>query len=64
MAPLVRLLCIVYGDERPSMGYVYESMYRAHLGIKKLFNHNKRLYNSYTNIIKQRWDDQLRKSIH
>ena len=27
MAPLVRLLCIVDGDERPSMGYVYEGMY-------------------------------------
>ena len=64
MAPLVRLLRIVDGDERPSMGYVYEGMYRAHLGIKKLFNHNKRLYKPYTNIIKQRWDEQLRRSIH
>ena len=64
MAPLVRLLRIVDGDERPSMGYVYEGMYRARLGIKKLFNHNKRLYKPYTNIIKQRWDEQLRKSIH
>ena len=41
------------------MGYVYEGMYRAHLGIKKLFNHNKRLYKPYTYIIKQRWDEQL-----
>ena len=64
MAPLVRLLCIVDCDERPSMGYVYEGMYRTRLGIKKLFNHNKRLYKPYTNIIKQRWDEQLRKSIH
>ena len=64
MAPLVRLLRIVDGDERPSMGYVYEGMYRARLGIKKFFNHNKRLYKPYTNIIKQRWDEQLRKSIH
>ena len=38
-------------------------MYRAHLGIK-LFNDNKRLYKPYTNIIKQRWDEQLLKSIH
>ena len=43
MAPLVRLLHISNCDERPSMGYVYEGMYRARLGIKKLFNHNKRL---------------------
>ena len=64
MAPLVCLLLIFYCDERPSMGYVYEGMYRTRLGIKKLFNHNKRLYKPYTNIIKQRWDEQLRKSIH
>ena len=64
MAPLVRFLCIVDGDEMPSMGYVYEGMYRAHLGIKKLFNHNKRLYKPYTYIIKQRWNEQLHKSIH
>ena len=64
MAPLVHLLRIVDGDKRPSMGYVYEGMYRARLGIKKLFNHNKRLYKHYTNIIKQCWDEQLRKSIH
>ena len=64
MAPLVRLLRIVDCDKRPSMGYVYEGMYRVRLDIKKLFNHNKRLYKPYTNIIKQRWDEQLRKSIH
>ena len=46
------------------MGYVYEGMYRVHLGIKKLFNHNKRLFKPYTEIIKQRWDQQLNKNIH
>ena len=64
MALLVRLLCIVDCDERPLMGYVYKGMYRTHLGIKKIFNHNKRLYKPYTNIIKQRWDEQLHISIH
>ena len=64
MTPLVRLLRIVNGDGRPSKGYVYEGMYRALLGIKKLFNHNKRIYKPYTNIIKQRWDNQLHKSIY
>ena len=52
MAPLVCLLRIIDGDERPSMVYVYEGMYRASLGIKKLFNHNKGLYKLYINIIK------------
>ena len=54
IAPLVRLLRIVDYDERPLMGYVYERMYKARLGIKKLFNHNKRLYKPYTRIIKER----------
>ena len=41
MSSLMRLLRIVDCDERPSMRYVYEGMYRDCLGIKKLFNHNK-----------------------
>eukprot|EP00261_Vitis_vinifera_P037688 XP_019078931.1 PREDICTED: uncharacterized protein LOC100242519 [Vitis vinifera] len=64
MSPLMRLLRIVDCDERPSMEYVYEGMYRVRLGIKKLFNYNERLYEPYTEIIKQRWDQQLKKSIH
>ncbi|RVW62613.1 hypothetical protein CK203_059531 [Vitis vinifera] len=64
MSPLMRLLRIVDCDERPSMGYVYEGMYRVRLGIKKLFNYSERLYKPYTEIIKQRWDQQLKKSIH
>ena len=46
------------------MGYVYEGMYMVRLGIKKLFNYNKRLYKPYTEIIKQCWDQQLKKGIH
>ena len=46
------------------MVYVYEGMYRASLGIKKLFNHNKGLYKLYINTIKQRWDEQLHKNIY
>ena len=64
MAPLAFLLRIVDCDERPLLEYVYEGMYKAHLSIKKLFNNNKRLYKPYTNIIKQRWDEQLCKNIH
>ena len=39
-------------------------MYRVRLGINKLFNYNKRLYKPYTEIIKQCWDEQLKKNIH
>ena len=46
------------------IGYVYEGMYRAKKGIKKLFRNNKELYKPYTQIIKKRWDKMLRKSLH
>ncbi|XP_057461894.1 uncharacterized protein LOC130752113 [Actinidia eriantha] len=62
--PLMRLLRIVDGDVKPSMGYVYEGIYRARLGIKKVFLNKRRLYKPYTDILKQRWDNQLRKNIH
>ncbi|XP_028126818.1 uncharacterized protein LOC114323418 [Camellia sinensis] len=62
--PLMRLLRIVDGDEKPSMGYVYEGMYRAIKGITDIFKRNKRLYRPYTTIIKTRWDNQLQKNIH
>ncbi|XP_028081336.1 uncharacterized protein LOC114282793 [Camellia sinensis] len=62
--PLMCLLRIVDGDEKPSMGYVYEGMYREIKGIKDIFKRNKRLYRPYTTIIKTRWDDQLRNNIH
>ena len=34
---LIRLLRIVDSDQRPAIGYVYEGMHRARLGIKKIF---------------------------
>ncbi|KAE8717198.1 seed maturation protein PM36 [Hibiscus syriacus] len=64
MAPLLRLLRVCDSDEKPSLGYVYEGMYRAKNGIKKLFRFKKDLYRLYTNIIKARWDRMLRKSLH
>ncbi|KAL0447945.1 UNVERIFIED_CONTAM: hypothetical protein Slati_1922400 [Sesamum latifolium] len=64
MEPLMRLLKIVDGDKKPSIGYMYEGLYQARKGIKNLFKNKKRLYKPYTTIIKSRWDRQLRKDIH
>ena len=36
-------------------------MYRAQLGIKKIFRMRKHLYKPYTSIIKNRWDKHLSK---
>lgn len=64
MDPLIRLLQVCDTDERPSLGYVYEGMYRAISGIKELFKNKERYYNPYIDIINERWDRMLRKNLH
>lgn len=64
MTPMLRLLRLCDSDEKPALGYVYKGMYRAKKGIKKLFRNNRGLYKPYTDIIKNRWDRMLRKSLH
>nr|GEW12786.1 hypothetical protein [Tanacetum cinerariifolium] len=49
---------------RPTLGYVYDGMFRARKGIKELFKRKKELYKPYTNIIDDRCDRTLRTSIH
>ena len=63
-SPLIRLLWIVDSDQRPAIGYVFKGMYRAWLGIKKIFRMKKHLYKPYTSIIKNRCDKHLRKDLH
>ena len=64
IGPLRQLLCIVDSYEKSALGYVYEGMYRARKTITKIFRNKKRLFRPYTKIVKDRWDNQLRKSIH
>ncbi|KAF7823796.1 uncharacterized protein G2W53_021940 [Senna tora] len=64
VAPLMRMFRIVDADNRPSLGYVYDGMYRARKTIKNVFMNKKSLYKPYTRIVKQRWDRQLRHSVH
>ena len=54
----------VDSDQRSAIGYVYEGMHRAWLGIKKIFRMKKHLYKPYTSIIKNRWDKNLHKDLH
>ncbi|KAI3443934.1 hypothetical protein Pfo_000599 [Paulownia fortunei] len=64
VAPLIRLLRIMDTDRMPSIGYVYDGMYRAKKAIKNIFKNKKRLYKPFTSIIKIRWHKQLRRDIH
>ncbi|GAV91669.1 LOW QUALITY PROTEIN: DUF659 domain-containing protein [Cephalotus follicularis] len=61
VAPIIRLLRIVDFDEKPIV--VYEGMFRTKMAIKNLFN-KKKWYKPYTNLLKLRWDRQLRKNLH
>ncbi|XP_054782766.1 uncharacterized protein LOC129290084 [Prosopis cineraria] len=62
--PLVRLLRIIDSDDRYSIGYVYDGMYREKRAIKNIFRHKKSLYKPYTSIIKRTWDFQLRQNLY
>nr|KAJ0213922.1 hypothetical protein LSAT_V11C400190050 [Lactuca sativa] len=64
MTQMLRLLRICDSDEKPTLGYVYEGMYKAKKGIKKLFRNNRELYTPYINIIRNRRDMMLCKSLH
>ena len=54
----------VDSDQRSAIGYVYEGMHRARLGIKKIFRMKKHLYKPYISIIKNHLDKNLRKDLH
>ncbi|PKU77311.1 hypothetical protein MA16_Dca016878 [Dendrobium catenatum] len=64
LGPLIRMLRIVDSDEKPSLGYLYDVMYRARKTIKVMFRNVKRSYKPFTTIIKRRRDTQLRQGIH
>ncbi|KAL7191367.1 hypothetical protein ACSBR2_023442 [Camellia fascicularis] len=58
--PLVRVLRLVDGDEKPTMGFIYEAIDRAKLAIKR----DCRYYTEYWKIIDTRWSFQLHQDLH
>ena len=56
MIPLIKVLKLVDGDAKPTMGYIYEDMYRAKEQIRKTFNDVQRRYGSILRIIETRWE--------
>ncbi|GAV88399.1 LOW QUALITY PROTEIN: DUF659 domain-containing protein/Dimer_Tnp_hAT domain-containing protein, partial [Cephalotus follicularis] len=63
-APIISDIHIVDSDEKPSLGYVYEGMFRTKMTIKNLSNNKKKWYKPYTNLLNLRWDRHLRKNLH
>ncbi|XP_030941481.1 uncharacterized protein LOC115966377 [Quercus lobata] len=62
--PLVRVLCIVDGDEKPAIGYLYEAMDKAKEEIKRRLKNKFSLYGHYIRVIDARWDKQLHSPLH
>ena len=64
LGPLVRVLCLVYGEKNASMCYIYEAMNRAKDTIMISFNGNEEKYKENFNIINKRWEIQLHRHLH
>ena len=62
--PLVRVLRLVRGDEKPSMGYLYEAMDKAKENIKERLKSKISAYIPFTSVIDARWDKQLHGPLH
>ncbi|XP_068643622.1 uncharacterized protein [Aristolochia californica] len=61
--PLLRVLKMVNSDERPAMGYIFESMYRVKEAIKNELK-SKAEYMLYWNIIDSQWDSLIHRPLH
>ncbi|XP_057425784.1 uncharacterized protein LOC130719161 [Lotus japonicus] len=62
--PLVRLLRLVDSEDKPTMGFLYQSFYKNREEMAKRFQRNKKKVEPYLKTIDNRWDSQLRKNIH
>ena len=54
------MLRLIDGDDKSTMGFIYEAMDRA----KKAIMENVRYHEKYINIIDARWNDQLHHRLH
>ena len=49
--------------KKPSLSYVYESMWRVAKGINKLFKNKRNFCGPYIDIINNKWDNMLKKDL-
>ncbi|XP_034894179.1 uncharacterized protein [Populus alba] len=57
--PLVRVLRLVDGDDRPSMGYLYDAIHHAKEEMMRRFQKRKPRVKPFIDIINNRWDGQF-----
>ncbi|XP_042950125.1 uncharacterized protein LOC122282239 [Carya illinoinensis] len=62
--PLVRVLRLVDGDEKPAMGYLYDAMEKAKENIKARLKNKVSTFMPFIRVIDARWDKQLHSALH
>lgn len=62
--PLVKVLRLVDGENKPPMSYIYEAMDRAKEAIMASFANNEEKYKNVFEIIDRRWSIQLHRPLH
>ncbi|XP_058207975.1 uncharacterized protein LOC131321014 [Rhododendron vialii] len=62
--PLVKVLRLVDGEEKPAKGYIYEAMDRAKETIINTFGGDEDKYKTVFEIIDARWEVQLHQPLH
>ena len=63
-SPLVCVLCLVDGEKKAPVGYIYKAMTRAKETIVKSFLGNEEKYKEIFEIIDRRWEIQLHQPLH
>jgi len=62
--PLVRVLRMVDGDDRPSMRYLYDDIHHAKKEMLRRFRKRKVKVKPFIDIINNWWDEQLYKNLY
>ncbi|GLU21905.1 hypothetical protein SLE2022_380170 [Rubroshorea leprosula] len=62
--PLVRVLCLINGADKPQMGYIYETMDQVKETIKEEFKGKESQYMPIWEVIDEIWDGQLHSALH
>lgn len=62
--PLVRVLCLINGDDKPQMGYIYETMDQVKETIKDECDNKKSQYMPFWKVIDEIWDEHLHSPLH
>ncbi|XLR60553.1 hypothetical protein S83_011225 [Arachis hypogaea] len=62
--PLVRVLRIVDSEDRATMSFLYQAIYKAREEMVKRLQKRKRVVDSYLKILDSRWDSQLKTNLH